>query len=588
MSEVSAAYRTRYILVALLITAAVFYFWRLGRADIVTDESSYATRAIRMVDFDFGIEQPTPWQWVDHVPWWMHLSFHDHPPFVFLLQHFSIKLFGENPTAIRIPSAIAGILAVACVYLIARRLYSPAVGLASAALFAFTVNHVWISRIGLQESILIALILAATLAFLAGLERSRWLLLAGIFLGLAFLAKYHALILIPIFITILAIRRRDMFQRKEFLFSIFLFLAIASPVIIYNVELYRNFGHFDFQFSLLLHQNVQEWQARPGQETLGSTSNRITHFMPWLIGSNSPYFLVIAAVGLAIIILEVISRKTPAPERPTGIGHWFLAVCFLWLFPFLIFIGPAYRFLTILTPWLAIAAGYGLIRIKERLQKPGSIYSNILENIGIGTRALPVALFVLLLAGEILYAYSSVIAVSTVGSKPWTYSDLRVQSQAWGFNELEAYLKEKLNGRMPEVAITFQFPFARTILNEMVDAGKQEGLRPVPWGIVYNDNINLSSQLWIFLRRILYGGWPVVSAENFRSGGAEKFFHDAGVKHIIFINAAPAALQDRARPRTPDGDLIEAILVAKGGRPREIKNPKGDITFRVYEFDIKE
>src|SRR3989338_4790414 len=178
------------ILAGLLLVSAIFYFWRLSLSDIITDESSYATRAIGMVDFDFGIEQPTPWQWVDVIPGWMRLSFHDHPPLVFWLEHLSIRLFGENPVAIRIPSALAGIASVIFLYFIGRRLYSPLVGAISALLFAVTANHVLISRIGLQESVLIAFILPSFAAFRKGLERPaspaggpRWLVAAGALLG---------------------------------------------------------------------------------------------------------------------------------------------------------------------------------------------------------------------------------------------------------------------------------------------------------------------------------------------------------------------------------------------------------------------
>ena len=70
-------------LVTLLILATVLYLWQLGRAGVVTDESSYVVRAIQMVDFDFGIDQPTTWQLAGEPAWWMRLSFHDHPPLFF-------------------------------------------------------------------------------------------------------------------------------------------------------------------------------------------------------------------------------------------------------------------------------------------------------------------------------------------------------------------------------------------------------------------------------------------------------------------------------------------------------------------------
>ena len=561
---------TKIFLLAVVALATIFYLWGLGRADIVTDESSYATRAIGLVDFDFGFEQPTPWQWVDEIPWWMRLSFHDHPPLVFWLQHWSIRLFGENPIAIRIPSALAGIASVILLYFIGKRLYSPTVGALSALLFAVTTNHVWISRIGLQESILIAFILASTAAFLKGLERPRWLPLSGALLGFSFLVKYIALILIPIFLTILAVRHHSYLKNFYFLFSVFLFLIVASPVIVYNIQLARNFGHFDFQISLLLGQDVPAWQSRPGQEVLGSYANRITNFIPWLVQSNSPYFLILAALGLATILWRALGRRF-RENMP-------LVIIFLWLLPFLVFIGPAPRFLAILTPWLALAAGYALA---------ATGYSQILKNLRIAEGRAAAIIVLLIAAIEGLYAYNSVIALDPISSKPWAYSHLRRQAHSWGFNELNAYLDETMIGKMPDPAITFEFPFAQEILKRARATGQAKGLEAVPWGIVYDGNINLSAQLWVFLRRITYQGWPIADAETFRRGGGQEFWQEAGVKTVLFIAATDRVLKDRPRLPSPDADSMEAELRQRGEVPREIKNARGEIAFRVYEFSLE-
>ena len=561
--------------------AAAFYFWHLSRPDIITDESSYATRAIGMVDFDFGIEQPTPWQWVEKVPSWMRLSFHDHPPLVFLLQHYSMRIFGETPFAVRLPSVLAGLAAVFLVYLIGRRLYSPVVGLAASALFAFTVNHVWISRIGLQESIAIALVLASAYFFLKGLENPKRLPWAGTFLGLAFLAKYYALILAPIFFVLflihpIGIYKNDRFYRyrlrKGIALAALLFVVIVSPVVIYNIQLYRNFGHFDFQFSQLFGQNVEAWQVRPGQEVLGSYAERLRTYIPRLIESNSPYFLLLAAIGLATILIQGVRNR-----RLFIIQHSSFIIIFLWLLPFLVFIGPAHRFLALLTPWLAIAAGYATA---------ATLHSNILKNVRIG-RAVTLATLAAFIALEAFYSFNSVIALDPIGPRPWAHSYLHRQAGSWGFNELNSYLNAKLAGKMPDPAITFEFPFARDILDRAAADGRQRGFAAVPLGIVYDDNINLSAQLWVFLRRITYNGWPVVSAENFRRGGASDFFRQSGVKQVYLVNPTPLALQDRTRPPTPDGDIMEAELETKGLEPKEIRNVRGEVAFKLYEFELK-
>src|SRR5947209_1642932 len=52
-----------------------------------------------------------------------------HPPGYFLLLHFWMQAFGANLAVLRLPSEIAGTLAVPVVYLLGERLYSRTVGL---------------------------------------------------------------------------------------------------------------------------------------------------------------------------------------------------------------------------------------------------------------------------------------------------------------------------------------------------------------------------------------------------------------------------------------------------------------------------
>jgi hypothetical protein len=477
----------------------------------------------------------------------MHLSFHDHPPLVFLVQHFSIKLFGENPFAIRLPSVLAGLTSIFFLYLIGRRLYSSEVGLISSALFALTANHAWISRIGLQESILIAFMLASVWAFLRGLERPRWLLIAGIFLGFAFLAKYLALILIPIFLVILFFRRRDLVFSRWSLLSILCFLVVASPVIVYNIELYRNFGHFDFQFSQFLHQSVKEWQAHPGQDSLGDTKGRIIHYFPWLLDANSPYFLFLALLGVALMLWE--------HWRSRHRLHGETLVAILLLLPFFVLVGPAYRFFTIFTPWLAIAAGYFMSSIRHRL----------------GTRVWKFGVvLVIVFAVELGYSINSLYLLESHGSRVWAYARaVRLETQFYGYNELEKYFAGALAGKFPEIAITFDYPFARKILEAAVSGAQHEKKEFVPWGIVYADGLNPSSVLWVFLRRITYEGWPASSLDAYKNGGGEKFFREAGVKEVFFVNA------------------LEGSLTSAGIRPVEIKNSRGEGAFRVYRVSLQ-
>ena len=129
--------KKKYILIAILLLAAVLRLWGLEYGDPRGDEVLYAFRAIGPLDFDKAEFQTTPLEWFDgSIPSWTKLSFHDHPPLVFWVQHFFISVFGENTLAFRLPSALLGIASVYLIYLVGLLLFSEGVGLISAALLA--------------------------------------------------------------------------------------------------------------------------------------------------------------------------------------------------------------------------------------------------------------------------------------------------------------------------------------------------------------------------------------------------------------------------------------------------------------------
>ncbi|MDO8620097.1 MAG: glycosyltransferase family 39 protein, partial [bacterium] len=104
---------TKKILIAILLVSALLRVGWISRGDTVNDEVFYGFRAVGLLDFDEAGKQTTPLEWFDPAPpAWTGLSFHDHPPRVFWVEHLFIKVFGENNFAIRLPSALLGIASV--------------------------------------------------------------------------------------------------------------------------------------------------------------------------------------------------------------------------------------------------------------------------------------------------------------------------------------------------------------------------------------------------------------------------------------------------------------------------------------------
>jgi 4-amino-4-deoxy-L-arabinose transferase-like glycosyltransferase len=174
-----------------LLTAALAglaYGWGMGGASV---ETFYGAAARSMSqswhDFIFGSFDPAGTVTVDKLPGalWM--------------QALSLRLFGFHIWALVLPQVIEGVLTVLVLYRAVRRLAGPVAGLAAALALAATPVTVLLSRGNVSDSLLILLLVLAADATAAALSAAlsggglRWLLLAGVWVGLAFQAHYvHA------------------------------------------------------------------------------------------------------------------------------------------------------------------------------------------------------------------------------------------------------------------------------------------------------------------------------------------------------------------------------------------------------------
>jgi uncharacterized membrane protein len=80
------------------------------------------------------------------------LSTDCNPPLYYLLAHFSMSIFGETATAIRIPSLIFGVLLIPCMYLVGKEYKDELFGLLCAAFITFSYNFVFYAKYGRSYS----------------------------------------------------------------------------------------------------------------------------------------------------------------------------------------------------------------------------------------------------------------------------------------------------------------------------------------------------------------------------------------------------------------------------------------------------
>ncbi len=145
--------------------------------------------------------------------------------YIYVLVPF-IKVFGLNAWAVRLPSAIAGILAVYLTYLIGRRLYSDKVGLWAAFFLAVSPWHVLLSRPAFEANVSLTLILAGLYYFLRSSTNYdlRSTILSALFFGLAPHTYNSAKVVVP-FLAIYLIWQSKLYKNLKYLL---VFLGMLS------------------------------------------------------------------------------------------------------------------------------------------------------------------------------------------------------------------------------------------------------------------------------------------------------------------------------------------------------------------------
>ncbi|WP_312888715.1 glycosyltransferase family 39 protein [Nonomuraea rhodomycinica] len=182
--------RTRWALGGLLAATAALYLWGLGSSGWANAFYSAAVQAGTQSwkAFFFGSSDAANAITVDKTPaslWPMELS---------------ARMFGLNTWSILVPQALMGVATVAVVYATVRRRFPAWAGLLAGAVMALTPVAVLMFRFNNPDALLVLLMTLAAYCVVRAQERAatRWLVLAGVCLGFAFLAKMlQAFLVLP-------------------------------------------------------------------------------------------------------------------------------------------------------------------------------------------------------------------------------------------------------------------------------------------------------------------------------------------------------------------------------------------------------
>jgi len=168
-----------------VLTALVLDTWRLSANGLGNPYYAAAVRSMGRSwhNFFFGAFDPGGFITVDK------------PPLALWFQTASTKLFGFSSWSLLLPGALAGVTAVALLWVIVSRRYGTVAATVAASALAVSPVNVGVSRLNLPDPFMILFLLASVWALLRSFDAprwGRWLVLAGLFFGAAFDAKMLA------------------------------------------------------------------------------------------------------------------------------------------------------------------------------------------------------------------------------------------------------------------------------------------------------------------------------------------------------------------------------------------------------------
>jgi hypothetical protein len=155
-----------------------------------------------------------------------------HPVLPAYMMRLGTLLWGENPLGFRFFSMLAGVLTVLVAYRLARQAGGPAAGLATALLLALNEYHVVMSSVAVDGVFFLFFTVLAIGAFMKFLQTpgGSALILTGLLTGLAYLCNERALLLLPVWGTVVLLKPyRPWLRRWPTWVAVLLFFLVISP-----------------------------------------------------------------------------------------------------------------------------------------------------------------------------------------------------------------------------------------------------------------------------------------------------------------------------------------------------------------------
>jgi outer membrane protein assembly factor BamB len=223
--------------VLVVLVFLITFFLSLTNAPMwVADEKTYSQMAYHMVksgDYlvPYGFGEPAIWA--------------GKPPLYMWTMSLAYQAFGVNNFSTRIWSPIFGALTMVMVFFLAKKLYNRCVGFASAIVLGTFTAFFLFAKHAMTDVTFVFFIVASFYFFVLSekpKKTNRYVILSGLFFGLALLTKQVEALLIPMIIfTYLVVTNRSvrfLFTRRFTVFWV-MGLLVLSPWLLY---MFLSFG----------------------------------------------------------------------------------------------------------------------------------------------------------------------------------------------------------------------------------------------------------------------------------------------------------------------------------------------------------
>ncbi|WP_225731391.1 MULTISPECIES: glycosyltransferase family 39 protein [unclassified Nocardia] len=374
-------------LLAIAAVAAVLYAWGIG-SQIPHLYYAAAVRSMSMSwhNFFFAAFDPDATISVDKLPG------------ALWVQALSVRIFGPHTWAYLLPLVVAGVLTILVLYRAVRRLTTPTAGLIAAAVAALTPATVALNRGNISDTLLILLLVLAAdqVAATIASGRTRHLMYAGLFVGLAFQTKMvQAWLVIPALAAAVLITapRSELRQRitATVLFGLVALVVSLSWLTVVQALPAAHRPYIDGSQHNSLFEQVFLYNAASrandsfnvGAASFATSAASGTSYRAALvIGPNERFDHIFGGVGgreigwlvplalLCLVALALRARRGPRTDPATGAlmlwGGWLLIhiAAFLTIGT----VNPYY--LAVLTPALAALIGMGATAFFEAADDP--------------------------------------------------------------------------------------------------------------------------------------------------------------------------------------------------------------------------